>query len=135
MTSLLEPSSQVTDVLRSTPTSVVQGHLNWLVTQAHVRSDTSPSSLLLRAQARILIGVLDERGEFDAVQRALTEPWVPEDIQSDEEGIVEYVERLAVIGKGRPTDSPHAALVRTAERIAADVASSRGKRVPDTRRS
>ncbi|HXW34562.1 MAG TPA: hypothetical protein VEJ87_08275 [Acidimicrobiales bacterium] len=134
MTSLLEPSSPIADVLRSAPTTVVEGHLNWLVTQAHLRSDVSPSNTLLRTQARILITALDERGDFEAVQRALSEPWVPEDVPDEESKILDYVERLVEVSAGRPADSPQAALARSAERIAADIVSCRGKRLPENLR-
>jgi len=100
--------------------TVLGRHLSWLVDQSHMVPQTSERRTLIEDQAGILIGVLDRRGHYAVVVRALGEPWSDTPQEADDE-VVAYAGRLALVTMGQPEYSPYVTLARNAAKVAAVV--------------
>lgn len=121
--------TSIGDVLRRTTTTVLEMHLTWLVGRTQRNDHRSSQRILLQDQARILIAALDERGESEAIARALERPWIAVDVR-DHDGIGAYASDLMLATSGEPGYSPYVLLAHSAAKVAADVLDGRGSSTP-----
>ena len=116
-----DPWTSVGRVLRITTPSLLEAHLAWLVARAAGTCHLSPRRFLVEDQARILISALEERDEDDAVSRALDDPWTPDDVPDDDDGITAYASALND-ATASPTSPPLCvALARSAGNVATEI--------------
>jgi len=121
-------------VLRATAPSILEGHLTWLVNATVPGDHGRRSGILTEDQARIPYPPLDERGEDDAITRALEPSWTVDAVHDDDD-VVTYVTALRTVTGNEPHDSPYVALARSASDFATDFATDFAAGILDQRSS
>jgi hypothetical protein len=112
-------------LLHSTSASILEVHLACLVSTTPPGDHLSSQRILAEDQARILIRALDERGEDEAIARALEEPSNLDDVPDDDNDFLTYATALRRATGGQPDESPYLALARSAAKLAAEILGNR----------
>jgi hypothetical protein len=113
-------------VLRTTSTTILEGHLTWLVARTQGKDHLSSQRILLEDQARILIDVLEAGGDYDTITRALDTPWLAADVPDGDGDVSTYASLLDTATAGQPEYSPYVALARSATKFTAEILDHRG---------
>ncbi|MGH9018447.1 MAG: hypothetical protein ACRDY1_11925 [Acidimicrobiales bacterium] len=111
----------VTAVVRRTPVTVLEAHLTWLVDGVRGTDHRAPRRVTAEDQARILLHVLEERGEDEAVARGLEQRWQPSMLDDDHPTVRAYAAALDRAAGGRRRCSPFVDLARSAAALSAGV--------------
>jgi hypothetical protein len=112
--------SSVGHVLHATSPSILEVHLACLVSRTP-GDHRSSHRILAEDQARILVRALDERGEDEAMARALEEPWNIDDVPGDDNDFITYASALRRATGGQPEESPYLALAHSAAKLAVEI--------------
>jgi hypothetical protein len=107
-------------VLHATSPSILEVHLACLVSRTPA-DHLSPQRILAEDHARILLRALDERGEDEAIARALEEPWNMGDVPDDDNDLITYASALRRATGGQPDESPYLALAHSAAKLAVEI--------------
>jgi hypothetical protein len=145
------PWASVAPILRRTATAVLEGHLGWLVARAELHDPFSSERILLEDQVRILLRALEERGDDEAITRALergttarpspendqTASDVPgsgdpgcDDPDIDEDDVLRYASDLSTATGRHLEASPYVALAGSAAQLADEILDHRGAPAP-----
>lgn len=118
--------TSVADVLTSTSVTILEAHLAWLCTLTRREPQISPRRVLFEDQARVVMDVLNERGDIDVVTGVLQNLWMAEDVPDADDDIVRYVSALDAVTAGQPEYSPYVALAQSAAQVHAEIRNHRG---------
>jgi hypothetical protein len=132
----------VAPILRRTATAVLEGHLSWLVARAELHDPFSSERILLEDQVRILLRALEERGDDEAITRALergttTEPSPAvghsafedpgfDDPDVDDGDVLRYASDLSTATGRHLEASPYVALAGSAAQLADEILDHHG---------